>query len=49
MLNNEKEFGPDPYSYNPERFIRPKAMGKGVEINPTVRHPNTIAFGFGRR
>lgn len=50
MLNNEREYGADVLEFNPDRFLRPASSGKGgVEINPDVRHPATIAFGFGRR
>lgn len=50
MLNNESEYGADVLEYNPDRFLRPKPSGQaGVELNPNVRHPATIAFGFGRR
>ncbi|KAJ3546791.1 hypothetical protein NMY22_g1911 [Coprinellus aureogranulatus] len=50
MLNNENEYGVDVLEYNPDRFLRPKAEGNsGVEIDPKIRNPNTIAFGFGRR
>lgn len=51
MLNSPEEFGEDVLEYNPARFIRPKAgeEGKAVEINPDIRHPANIAFGFGRR
>ncbi|KAJ3523975.1 hypothetical protein NMY22_g11206 [Coprinellus aureogranulatus] len=50
MLNNENEYGVDVLEYNPDRFLRMKAGGEpGVEINPDIRNPNTIAFGFGRR
>lgn len=49
-MNDENEYGVDVLEYRPDRFLRSKgAENFAVEINPDVRHPNTIAFGFGRR
>lgn len=42
MLRNEDDY-PDPERFNPDRFI------KDGKLNPEVRDPLTIAFGFGRR
>jgi len=42
MLHNEEEY-PEPGEFKPERYI------KNGKINPEVRDPTTIAFGFGRR
>ncbi|KAI0085085.1 cytochrome P450 [Irpex rosettiformis] len=42
MLHNPEEY-PEPDKFNPGRFI------KDGEINPEIRDPATIAFGFGRR
>lgn len=51
MLNNEEEYGADALHFKPDRFLRPKAgEGEpGIEINPDIRNPATITFGFGRR
>jgi hypothetical protein len=51
MLNNKEEYGEDVLEFNPDRFIHTKTGSEGarIEINPNVRHPATIAFGFGRR
>ncbi|KAJ3501763.1 hypothetical protein NMY22_g18812 [Coprinellus aureogranulatus] len=55
MLNDEKVYGPDAHEFNPDRFLRRKPVeestssGSRIELDPTVRHPETIAFGFGRR
>ncbi|KAF7296433.1 Cytochrome P450 [Mycena chlorophos] len=42
LLRDENIY-PDPIPFKPERFLRD---GK---LDPTVRDPDTIAFGFGRR
>ncbi|KAF8910211.1 cytochrome P450 [Gymnopilus junonius] len=43
MLQNEEDY-PDPSSFKPERFLTPDG-----QLNPAVRDPNLMAFGFGRR
>ena len=43
MLKDPQDY-PDPERFNPQRFI-----GKDGEIDPSVRDPSTISFGFGRR
>ncbi|TCD70018.1 hypothetical protein EIP91_005269 [Steccherinum ochraceum] len=42
ILHNTEDY-PDPSTFNPDRFI------KDGKINPDVRDPTTITFGFGRR
>jgi cytochrome P450 len=42
MMHDEQSY-PDPFSFKPERFI------KSGKINPAIKDPVTIAFGFGRR
>jgi cytochrome P450 len=42
MLNDPKEY-PEPEKFNPDRFM------KDGDINPEIRDPNMLAFGFGRR
>ena len=42
MLNNEADY-PDPSSFNPERYL------KNGQLDPNIRDPELIAFGFGRR
>ncbi|KAJ6458411.1 cytochrome P450 [Mycena vitilis] len=42
ILHDENMY-PDPYLFKPERFL---LEGK---LNPAVRDPETVAFGFGRR
>ncbi|KAK7677346.1 hypothetical protein QCA50_019676 [Cerrena zonata] len=42
MLHNPEDY-PEPQMFNPDRFI------KDGKINPDVRDPLTVAFGFGRR
>ncbi|OSD02813.1 cytochrome P450 [Trametes coccinea BRFM310] len=43
ILHDEKMY-PDPERYNPDRFLLPDGT-----LNPAVRDPSTVAFGFGRR
>ncbi|KAI0788694.1 cytochrome P450 [Abortiporus biennis] len=42
MLHNEQDY-PDPFKFNPDRFL------KEGKLNPSIRDPTTITFGFGRR
>jgi cytochrome P450 len=42
MLRDDKQY-PDPHSFKPERFL------KDGFLNPDVRDPRDIVFGFGRR
>ena len=42
MLHNEADY-PDPTSFNPERYL------KNGQLDPSVRDPELMAFGFGRR
>jgi cytochrome P450 len=42
MLHNEDDY-PDPFTFNPERFM------KDGQLNPNIRDPDLMAFGFGRR
>jgi len=43
MMKNPEEY-PDPDAFKPERFL-----DESGGINPNVRDPYTMAFGFGRR
>lgn len=42
MLHNEEDY-PEPHLFNPDRYL------KNGTMNPDIRDPSTIAFGFGRR
>ena len=42
MLNNEADY-PDPSSFKPERYL------KNGQLDPNIRDPALMAFGFGRR
>lgn len=42
MLHDEQLY-PDPYSFSPERFL------KDGQLDPNIKDPAEIAFGFGRR
>lgn len=42
MLHNPEDY-PEPTSFKPERYI------KDGKLNPAVRDPLALAFGFGRR
>ncbi|KAK7440646.1 hypothetical protein VKT23_016995 [Stygiomarasmius scandens] len=43
ILHNENTY-PDPHSFKPERFL-----GRDGKINPDIKDPDTVLFGFGRR
>ncbi|KAI4524701.1 cytochrome P450 [Schizophyllum commune Tattone D] len=43
MMHNEITY-PDPYAFKPERFLTAEE-----KLDPQVRDPATMAFGFGRR
>lgn len=42
MLHNPDDY-PNPHEFIPERYI------KDGKIDPSVRDPGSITFGFGRR
>ncbi len=42
MLRDPQDY-PDPERFNPDRFMKDDAL------NPDVRDPSIVAFGFGRR
>ncbi|THU95902.1 cytochrome P450 [Dendrothele bispora CBS 962.96] len=43
-LTHDPERYPDPFAYNPERFLNPDDT-----LNPDVPEPRDFTFGFGRR
>jgi cytochrome P450 len=42
MMNDERDY-PAPHEFKPERFL------KNGKLEPSVRDPMDITFGFGRR
>lgn len=42
ILHDEQEYA-DPSSFNPDRFL------KDGKLNPNIRDPATVSFGYGRR
>ena len=42
MLNNKADY-PSPSSFNPEWYL------KNGQLDPNIRDPGLMAFGFGRR
>ena len=42
MLRDPIEY-PDPEEFNPDRYMKDGAL------NPEIRDPGTLIFGFGRR
>ena len=42
MLNNEIDY-PDPSAFKPERYLN------NGQLDPNIRDPVLMAFGFGRR
>lgn len=40
---HEEQYYPDPFAFNPDRFI------KDGSLNPDVLDPGIVAFGYGRR
>ncbi|KAF8661202.1 hypothetical protein AX16_001482 [Volvariella volvacea WC 439] len=42
-MTHDENLYPDPFTFNPDRFI------KDGKIDPTIKDPQTIVFGFGRR
>ena len=43
LLHDEETY-PNPFQFNPERFLDEKG-----QIDSSVPHPETVCFGFGRR
>ncbi|KAJ4485415.1 cytochrome P450 [Lentinula aciculospora] len=47
VFRDEKNYGPDVDTFEPKRWLLKD--DEGWKINPDMRDPTTIAFGFGRR
>ena len=47
ILHNAEEY-PEPEEFRPERFLKRMPDSK-YELDNTIRNPQTVAFGFGRR
>ncbi|KAJ3885059.1 cytochrome P450 [Lentinula edodes] len=47
ILRDEKTYGPDAHTFEPKRWLL--KQGVGWKLNPDMREPTTVAFGFGRR
>ncbi|KAI5890488.1 cytochrome P450 [Schizophyllum commune H4-8] len=43
-ITHDEVMYPDPYLFRPERFLTPEG-----KLDPTVRDPSSLVFGFGRR
>ena len=48
MLHDEETY-PDPSTFKPERFLTTNKTTGKLELDPNVRDPGLMAFGFGRR
>ncbi|KAF8823976.1 hypothetical protein HHX47_DHR9000405 [Lentinula edodes] len=47
ILRDEKTYGPNAHTFEPKRWLL--KQGEGWKLNPDMREPTTVAFGFGRR
>ncbi|KAJ3846863.1 cytochrome P450 [Lentinula lateritia] len=47
ILRDEKTYGPNAHTFEPKRWLL--KQGEGWKLNPDMRDPTTVAFGFGRR
>ncbi|PPQ97130.1 hypothetical protein CVT26_000615, partial [Gymnopilus dilepis] len=47
MLHDEETY-PDPSTFKPERFLTTNKTTGKLELDPNVRDPGLMAFGFGR-
>jgi cytochrome P450 len=47
IMHNPEDY-PEPEEFKPERFLI-QTSDMRYNIDPTVRHPRTAVFGYGRR
>ncbi|KAE9399411.1 cytochrome P450 [Gymnopus androsaceus JB14] len=49
MLRDEKTYGPNAHLFEPKRWLLKGSDQRGWKLNPEMREPTGISFGFGRR
>ncbi|KAE9385793.1 cytochrome P450 [Gymnopus androsaceus JB14] len=49
ILRNEKTYGPNAHFFEPKRWLLKCSGQRGWKLNPDMREPISISFGFGRR
>ncbi|KAE9397654.1 cytochrome P450 [Gymnopus androsaceus JB14] len=49
ILRDEKTYGPNAHFFEPKRWLLKGPGQRGWKLNPDMREPTGISFGFGRR
>ncbi|KAE9383703.1 cytochrome P450 [Gymnopus androsaceus JB14] len=49
ILRDEKTYGPNAHFFEPKRWLLKCSGQRGWKLNPDMREPISISFGFGRR